>query len=226
MPLDDSFRETILAYCTKRIAPQAKCEIDFCFVTDEQLRAKLGSEFFLSRYIYKLSECLYLDGEFLNAHSKFQIIQYASIYESVINYLLFDRYKDTEEVKGIMSKLEFSKYTDLPNNVSLANADNAEPLFICYKKSIQLAPQNVRFSDKLKVSIELGFISKKISDDIQDIYTLRNGVHIDAALKRNMSYEIEMARLSYRRMRPFLDGIKRHLCPDCIYSKNRRVIIE
>jgi len=52
------------------------------------------------------------------------------------------------------------------------------------------------------------------ADEIKNFYTLRNSIHIEAAAKKNIEYEIEQSKLAYRRLRPFIDDIKKFLNAD------------
>jgi hypothetical protein len=48
-------------------------------------------------------EALRASGDEIHPFVKFQIMQYASIYEAVISYLLWTRYSDHSEVKALQT---------------------------------------------------------------------------------------------------------------------------
>lgn len=59
MPLDDSLRDQILAYCTRDLPGDLNWHVDqFHFMNDEPLRKTLGRAFFAARYVAKLLEAL------------------------------------------------------------------------------------------------------------------------------------------------------------------------
>ena len=84
MPLAEEERERILTYCDHHIPKPQIVEDYFSFIADHDLRKMLVREYLAARYIYKLGEALYAAEDKLEAHAKFQIVQYASIYEAVI----------------------------------------------------------------------------------------------------------------------------------------------
>ncbi len=100
MPTDEETRVMLLEYCTKHLPGNLDWHVDqFGFIEEVELRKRLGRAYYSARYIAKLMEALSATGDELHAFVKFQIIQYASIYEAVISHLLWNRYKAHPEVK-------------------------------------------------------------------------------------------------------------------------------
>jgi hypothetical protein len=112
----------VLDYCRKDL-PGAWHVNEFAFIDDVELRHRLGRAYYAARYVGKLMGALQATGDELHAFVKFQILQYASIYEAVVSYLLWSRYKEHAEVKILethkaykpveaLSKLTAMKYGD------------------------------------------------------------------------------------------------------------------
>ena len=100
MPLKRNEIDTVMNYCKRDLPQDHKWYTDqFNFIKDANLQESLAREFYTARYIYKLMEALCLEDFELHAHLKFQTIQYASIYEAVINYLLLNNFKEDINVK-------------------------------------------------------------------------------------------------------------------------------
>lgn len=207
MPLEKDMIESVLGYC-KRDLPQ---DFDFFlgkfdFIDDATLRNKLAQEFYNSRYMYKLMEALNLTGHELYAHVKFQIIQYASIYEAVICYLLWNKFKDNEAVKTMEVHQELRKVSALASPTVLTY-DGVEA-YICQNRNVKTAAPSIKFDDKVNAAVEIGFVEEIYAEEIKQFYKLRNFVHIEKASKDQFEFEIEQSRLAYRRMEPFIDHLK------------------
>lgn len=98
MPLHAKDRQTVLEYCDRDVPDVDRVERYFDFIIDEDLRRLLVAEYVAARYIYKLGEALNVSGNKLAAHAKFQIVQYASIYEAIIVHVLWDHFGDSPQV--------------------------------------------------------------------------------------------------------------------------------
>lgn len=72
--------------------------MNFHLLQDMQLKKRIIAEFKAIRFAYKLYEGIEATDENLIFEVRNQIIAYASIYEAVIEYVLYDYYGDTEEV--------------------------------------------------------------------------------------------------------------------------------
>ena len=60
----------------------------FSFISDDQLKIQLGEAFYLARFLYTLMEAMSLPMAKNKGFIKFQIIQYASICEALLNYVI------------------------------------------------------------------------------------------------------------------------------------------
>jgi hypothetical protein len=179
----------------------------FSFIEDRKLKEYLANEFYTARYIYKLMEALNVKARDLNAHVKFQIIQYASIFESVICYLLWNKYKDHEAVQKIQYHLEYHPVQALSKKSRIFFDD--EEVYICrLKKDVKTPEYSIKFDDKVNAAVEIGFLKSDLAEDIKQIYKLRNNVHTSKAAKAQFTFELEQSKKAYLRMEPFIIGIK------------------
>jgi hypothetical protein len=207
MPADEKTRGIVLNYCDRHLPSQDWFDGEFSFIEDAKLAKMLALEFYSARYIYKLGEAIDASDNKLHGHLKFQIMQYASIYEAIIVNLLFKKYKERDEVKAMLTHKAYKKIGALPVNIMLASHPS-EPLAICVHTDEKTTEHAIKFDDKVAAAVSIGFLHVKLGEEIKEFYRLRNGMHLESAVKNNIEFEITQSTLAYRRMRPFIDGVK------------------
>ncbi|WP_371420513.1 hypothetical protein [Tardiphaga sp.] len=206
MPLEQSIRDTVRTYCTKDLPGDIQWHIDqFSFIEDPELRKRLGRAYYSARYISKLMEALLADGDEIHAFVKFQIMQYASIYEAVISYLLWSRYKDHPEVKALQTHKAYKPVSALGSQTSMKYGDEA--IFPCVYRDAKTPKNSIPFKDKVDCAVRIGFLDEAISGDIKRTYELRNLAHIETEAEKQIEVEITQSRASYWRLKPFLERI-------------------
>lgn len=219
MPLPTTTSEEVLNYCKRDLPNDFEWyRNEFDFVTDNDLQEELAKAFYSSRYIYKLMEGLAISGNELHAHLKFQIMQYASIYEAVINYLLLNRYKEHASVQAIQLHKSYRPIAALAAPTKLTYEGN--DTFICLYKDAKTPWTSIPFQDKVNAASDIGLIDEQLGEEIKEFYRLRNAVHIETAARRGINYEVEEAKLAYRRMRPFIDQIKEKIALEAAEMSN------
>ena len=211
MPFNEINKEYVVKYCNNHLPSEEWFEENFDFIKDNVLRERLVTEFKNVRFMYKLFEGISAKDELLLAEVRLQILMYASIYEAVIHYLLFEVFKDWEEVKILTVHI-------IPKKISIPAAklqriekelehDGKEivPFFysVC-KKEITA----IRFDDKCKVAEQIGLIDSSLCNELIKIYEIRNGLHMHAEIRKQIEYELETSRIAYRRMKLFVEQIK------------------
>ncbi len=94
----------------------------------------------------------------------------------------------------------------------------------------------IRFDEKCRTAFQLGILaeipeqgkeSAEILPDLKNIddlpvfgaeliriYEIRNAIHIQAELKKQIEYHLLLSKIAYRRMQPFLEQIKSKLFKD------------
>jgi hypothetical protein len=181
----------------------------FDFIKNKDLQEYLAYDFYSARYIYKIMEALNASFSEKEAHVKFQIIEYASIYEAVICYLLWQVFPTHQAVEEIEYHIEYRPMPALSSKAKLLY--DSEETFICKKINAKTPEASISFTDKVDAAVKIGFIDISHADDIKNIYKLRNTVHTATAAKKNIEYEIEQSKIAYERMKPFIDNIKNFL---------------
>lgn len=206
MPLEETDRAKVIKYCDRDLPDRMHVLEMFKFVSSKELLNRIELEFHSARYIYKLGEALNVADEKQHAHVKFQIVQYASIYEAVIVYLLWNRYPDHAAVTEIEYHSTFKQHATLPKGLQMLSADNEE-IFLCREVKQKTPKASIKFDDKVEAAVKIGFIEKALGDEIKRFYKLRNAIHLEGAVKNQTKYELDQSKLAFRRMKPFTEGI-------------------
>lgn len=207
MPLNSTTSQMVLSYCDRDLADSAQIAIMFDFISDEKLRLRLEIEYSAARYIYKLGEALGVSDQRLHAHVKFQIVQFAAIYEAIIVHLLWGPFRDTDVIKAMETHDAFRKVASLPANLQLRTL-NGDVVALCVLSPEKTPKNSIKFDDKVNAAVTIGFLDRNIGEEIKGIYKWRNAVHLESAVKNDIKYEIENSLLAYRRLKPFLRGVK------------------
>lgn len=213
MPLEQTQRDQIPAYCIRDLPGDMDWHIaQFEFVDDPELKNRLGRAYYAARYVAKLMEALRPEGDFSHPFVKFQIIQYASIYEAVVAYLLWTRYADHPEVKQLQTHKAYKPVPALGKLTQMSfDGDQLHP---CVYKDAKTQRNSIPFRDKVDCAVRLGLIDEAYSGDIKKTYELRNLAHLEAETQQQIDVELEEAKTGYWRMKPFLERISEVLKQD------------
>jgi hypothetical protein len=210
MPLEQGLREQINDYCKRDLPGDINWHINqFDFIENVELRNKVGRAFYSARFISKLMEGLYVAGDEIHPFVKFQIIQYASIYEAVTTYLLWEKYSEHIEVKALQTHKAYKPVSALGSLTKLTY--DGEDIFTCVYKDTKTPKNSIPFKDRVDCAVRIGFIDKAYSEDIKNIYALRNLAHLESEADRQVEMELEDSKKGYWRMKPFIDKIKEFL---------------
>jgi hypothetical protein len=208
MPLPSEICETVLNYCDAHLPSDASVATMFDFLNDPALQKRLEDELYAARYIYKLGEALSVSDERLHAHVKFQIVQYAGIYEAVIVHLLWNRFRDHSAVTAIEFHKAFKKAATLPLSLNLTATDTGEEIQLCVEARQKTSTVSIKFDDKVDAAVAIGFIDLELGEEIKGFYKLRNAIHLESAVKNETKYELDNSLLAYRRLQPFTRGVR------------------
>lgn len=175
----------------------------FPFIDDNSLRERIITEFKNCRVIYKIFEGLQAEEELLLAQIKTQVIMYVSIQEAVINYVLFEKYKDKPEVMSLLYQPRNVKI-DIPEpkRLKLANVlqHDGKDILTFYSEIKPVDKTKIRYDQKVTTFYSLNLIDESMKDDLIKLYEYRNTVHIEAEMRKNLLYDLEMGQLAYRRV--------------------------
>lgn len=94
---------------------------------------------------------------------KFQIIQYASIYEAVVAYLLWTEYKNDPEVIKLQTHKAYKPVSALGNLTAITFG--GEQLFTCVYKDTKTQRSTIPFRDKVDCAVRIGLIDPAYSGD-------------------------------------------------------------
>lgn len=206
MPLPEEIRNSINDYCKRDLPGDLQWHIDqFQFIEDLELKKRLGRAFYSARYISKLMEALQADGDTVHPFIKFQIMQYASIYEAVITYLLWNQFQNHPEVKQLQLHKAYKPISALGSLTTMKFND--EVLFTCVYRDEKTQKNKISFRDKVDCAVRIGFVDAAYSEEIKKIYELRNLAHIETEAAKQIELEIDNAKNGYWRMQPFLKKI-------------------
>jgi hypothetical protein len=210
MPLEKNIQELVLNYCKKDLAGDLQWHIDqFKFIDDLELRNRVGRAFYTARYISKLMEALFVSGDELHPFIKFQIIQFAAIYEAVVVYVLWAKFPEHEEVKKLQTHKAYKPIRAFASKVKMVNEEHE--IITCVYKDTKTNRNSIPFKDKVDCAVRIGFIEERFAEDIKQIYAYRNLAHIESEAERKIELEIGDAKKGYWRMRPFLEKINEFL---------------
>lgn len=208
MPLHHTTRKKVLDYCNAHLPADGTVAAMFDFLNEPVLQQRLEAEFYAARYIYKLGEALAASEERLHAHVKFQIVQYAGIYEAIIVHMLWNVYAEHTAVTAIEYHNSFKKAAMLSNSLSLTLADSGEEVALCVQTRQKTSRVSIKFDDKVDAAIVIGFLDGALGEEIKGFYKLRNAIHLESAIKNNVQYDIDRSLLAFRRIQPFTRGIR------------------
>jgi hypothetical protein len=206
MPIDQNIRNAILEYCARDLPGALAWHVDqFSFVSDPELRLRLGRAYYSARYVSKLMEALLASGDEIHPFVKFQIMQYASIYEATINYLLWTRYAEHPDLLALQTHKSYKPVNALGSHTSMTFSN--EQLFTCVYRDTRTPKNSIPFKDKVDCAVRIGFVDAAFADDIKRTYELRNLAHLETEAAKQIEVEIEQSKQAYWRLKPFLDRI-------------------
>lgn len=241
MPFEKEIRIYINEYCQRDLPNDEWYENEFGFIKSGNLRQRIIIEFKNARKIYKIFEGLVAEDELLLAEVRLQVLMYASIFESVIHYVLFDEYyKEDPRVKDLLIQNVCKPYSIPPAKIESIKKElehNGKEIVPYFRTTQKRDITKVRFDEKCKVAESIGLIKQfklkekqlivneetgeiieiEIADfcsELIKIYEIRNAIHIHAEAKKEITYHLDLSILAYRRMRPFIDQIKAKLQED------------
>jgi hypothetical protein len=223
VPLCAEFQREIYEYCSNHLADNAWYKNEFNFIRDENLKERIGIEFKAIRFAYKLYEGIAAKEENYLFQVRSQILSYATIYEAIIQHVLDNYYRDTAEYEKLTThtvpikiSIPKRKKEALVKELSHDGKDIV-PFYYGVKPK---EDTSIRFDDKCRTAEKLGIIRDfkdsngvliKLPEEIIEIYSYRNGIHLVAEQRKGITYELELSKRAYRRMRPFIDQIKERL---------------
>lgn len=177
----------------------------FDFIDNEKLRNRLGEEFYQTRFAYTLMQALSLRQYKYRGIVKFQIIQYASICEALLNYTLDLYFKDEFE-----NKYAAETYTTCTSALSTKTkiTFDGTTLFLCKPKKEKAKITWTSNPTKAEFALEKGIISEDTKKKYCDLYDLRNNAHILKAVAADYYPKLREAKDAYELMFQFITDVR------------------
>lgn len=206
----------VINYCNKYLILDPNFDADneypiewfkdyFSFVSDPKVREHLADAFYQARFMYKLMSALRLPLAKQKGIVKFQIVQYASICEAVLDIAINTYYKT--EAETTLAVTELVKY---PNALSTATkiTYNSTPLFLCQEKTKKAILKRTRIDYKTKFAKDKGLISEDLKTRFDVLYDLRNNIHILKAADSQYYPKLSEAKSAFLLMQDFVTEIR------------------
>ena len=226
MPLNTETQKEIYDYCEGHLATEQWYLHEFDFIVDEKLRNRLVTEFKAIRFAYKLYEGITAQNENLIFEVRTQILSYATIYEAIIQYVLYTYYSNTAEFLDMITHI-IPIRIDIPKskreNLCKYLLHDGKAIVPFYYDKRFKDDVSIRFDEKCRTAERLGLIRVFQNDigeridlpkEIVEIYSYRNGIHLVAEQRKGIQYELDLSKKAYWRMRPFIDQVKSCLIKD------------
>ena len=177
----------------------------FSFVQDQKVREHLADEFYQTRFAYTLMQTLSLPMAKNKGIVKFQIIQYASICEALLNYALETYFKEEFE-----SRYAATTYVDFPSALSINTKITFEgkPLYLCKGKTEKAKITWTANPTKATFALEKGVLSQDTKDKYCALYDLRNNAHILKAATADYYPKLKEASAGYELVFHFIAEIR------------------
>ena len=226
MAFSEQLKNQIYSYCENHLPDEDWYSDEFIFIEEGAIRKRIIEEFKGVRFAYKLYEGLEATDENLIFEVRHQILSYASSYEAIIHYVLYNYYQETEAFRTMLyhtvpTKMSFCErqMMEVKNILSRQN----EQIYIFHDQERKKDESQVRFDDKCKTAKSLGLLKKfrnehgeeiDLPSEIIEIYGYRNAIHLVAEQRKGIQYELDLSKKAYMRMQPFVDQIKAGLARD------------
>lgn len=226
MAFSKQLKKQIYSYCGNHLPDEDWYNDEFKFIEENAIRKRIIEEFKGVRFAYKLYEGLEAKDENRIFEVRHQILSYASIYEAIIHYVLYNYYQDTEKFHKMLyhtvpTKMSFCERQMI--EVKRILSRQGEKIYIFHDQERKKDESQVRFDDKCKTAKSLGLLKKfrnkqgeeiDLPSEIIEIYGYRNAIHLVAEQRKGIQYELDLSKKAYRRMKPFVDQIKAGLARD------------
>ncbi len=216
MALPKEIITDIIKFCNRDLVPDQSFRFDdqyhsewfvayFSFLGNSAIEAQLGDAFYQARFMYKLMNALNLPLAKQKGIVKFQIIQYASICEAILDMAITKYFKEDAEKE--FSVTELVKYPNaLSNDTKITSAGIS--LVLCKEKEKKGVLKRTRIDFKTKYAVSKGLITQNTKDLLDTLYNLRNNIHILKAADSQYMPKLKEAKDAFKLMQVFVEEIK------------------
>lgn len=221
MALPKETIKEVIKFCNRDLVPDQQFNPDsqfhsewfvsyFSFLSNPTVEAQLGDAFYQARFMYKLMNALNLPLAKQKGIIKFQIVQYASICEAVLDMAITKYFlQDAEERFSVTELVKYSNAISADTKITCGGT----PLVLCKTKKKKGDLKRTRVDFKTKYAVEKGIISQSTKDSVDALYDLRNNIHILKAANSQYTPKLREAKDAFVLMQAFVDEVHNfYLC--------------
>lgn len=216
MSLDKSVIKQVIAYCNRDLVPDENFNfvstypIDwfnnyFSFLDNSKLEKYLGEAYYQARFLYKLMSGLRLPVAKYRPFVRFQIIQYASICEALLEAAIESFYKS--EFRDKYSIKQMVKCPGILSNSAQITFDGKN-VYLCKQKKVKANIKRERSDHKSDFAVQHKIISPSTKKQFDSLYASRNNIHILKAAENNYTPTLKEAKMAFELMRMFVSDVK------------------
>lgn len=217
MPLSQNQRAAISKYIDRDIAPTKKkipreewFQGVFSCVSNPELRRHLGDAYYQARYVERTREAIRPSASADEGFIRFQIFQYASIYEALIDHYL-DLCRDHPSYIDLTKRAVFKPNQGFAKNVTLtvqgANGE-VDALFTCRRAEVTTDLREVAFPMRLNIAKSFNIVLEAQCQLIQELYTQRNNIHLLRAATQQFTPEDSITEAAFRGILDFMNNLR------------------
>lgn len=216
MELSHDTITSVIRYCNRDLVPDSEFDPTsthhndwfvqyFSFIGDTKVEAQLGDAFYHARFVYKLMSALRLPLAKHKGIVKFQIVQYASICEAVLDMAISRFFKEDAGERFSVSEL-----TKVPNAlaVDIKITQGNTNLLLCKAKKKRGDLKRTRIDFKTEYAVGKGLLSQATKDSFDRLYNLRNNIHILKAADSQYIPKLSEAKEAFILMQTLVGEIK------------------
>lgn len=216
MPLEKETITDVIRFCNRDLVPDPDFRPAdqfhnewfiqyFSFIGNTAVENQLGDAFYQARFMYKLMSALRLPLAKQKGIVKFQIVQYASICEAVLDMAISKFFKEDAAERFSVSEL-----VKVPNAlaVDIKITQGNTNLLLCKTRKKKGDLKRTRIDFKTKYAVERGLLLQATKDSFDSLYNLRNNIHILKAADSQYIPKLREAKEAFILMQTFVGEIK------------------
>ena len=217
MTLDKKIITQVIGFCNRDLVPDEQFKsgatpypIDwfsdyFSFLENPKLQKYLGEAYYQARFLYKLMNGLRLPIAKHRAIVRFQIIQYASICEAILQAAIETFYKsEFEEKYAVTQMIKCQNALSTSTKITFENKN----VYLCKEKKIKADIKRERIDHKTEFAVDHNIISSATKISLDSLYDSRNNIHILKAAQNNYTPTLIEAKNAFALMRTFVSEVK------------------
>ena len=163
----------------------------FEHIQDKTVREAVCDTFYGARWHYKIGLALLVDKKEQYAHVRAQVIDYASICETLL-------------VEMIIHGVSHAKFTKQQHQFS----DFQQTKKLNWKTAVRAKAEKQTFAWYIRVAQEEGIIDDPLAKELEGMRNLRNTVHITERAKKNNTYSLKVSDDSFKVMQRTINQTK------------------